>query len=91
MGEQHKMLLNIINAIRSADGRVTPTVIQAIGRSVLIHAGKAAQLYENGGPILLNYEWACRIIAGMGWTERKSTIARKLIALEMQETAKKRR
>jgi hypothetical protein len=89
---QHNMLLTLLKGIRSAQGKVTPLIVMAVGEAVVIDAGLGSQLPDNGGTLVLGYEWARGILRNaLGWTERKATTDRKMTSEELKEAAEEAR
>jgi hypothetical protein len=90
--DNHATLLTMLKAIRDSGGKVKPLIVIAIGRAVVIDAGKGKELAENGGPLELGKEWARGILYNsLGWNKRKSTTDRKLTEEETAEAALEQR
>ncbi|KAL0214785.1 hypothetical protein P9112_006969 [Eukaryota sp. TZLM1-RC] len=60
--QQHKELIDLIKAVRLANGRVTAVIIQSLARAVMKSSGLDARLKENGGGLILSERWARGIL-----------------------------
>jgi hypothetical protein len=88
LGDQHKTLLEILCSLRSAGGKINPSVVRGVAIGVMTEAGRAQELAVNGGPLELKRDWARKILSHhLQWTKRKATTDRKLSEEETKEAA----
>ena len=75
--------------LRTSGAKVNPAIVIGTATGILIKAGRASELIQNGGALDLSFAWARKILTyHLGWTKRSATTDRKLTEEEKREAAK---
>jgi len=64
LGAEHITTAEICKAIRRSDGCVSPLIVRAVAKAVMITKGRSDELFENNGYIVLSIGWASTTALG---------------------------
>jgi len=75
----------MIKGVQESGGQLNPSIVISITKAIYGSLNQSADLFENGGPILLLDSWARGVLARLDYVKRKATTTRKMT---LEETTK---